>query len=143
MRVGDVLISVNEREVSTPQEVEFSPDGKRIGDRVILEVFRNDISYYFTETLAPSYSSTYMVIVFVVGCLFFSLGVFVYFQRPFDKGARVFHLSFRETNSPAPDSTLSTTLLLLMTEESRSAANPVKDVHLPYIFLNTATINRP
>jgi signal transduction histidine kinase len=91
LRVGDVLISVNEREVSTPQEVEFILDGKRIGDRVILDIVRNDISYYFTETLVPYYSSTYMVIMFVVGCLFFSLGVFVYFQRPFDKGARVFH----------------------------------------------------
>jgi signal transduction histidine kinase len=91
LRAGDIITSVNGVAVRAPEEIEFYLDGRRIGESVLLEVRRDDEHQLFTVDLTPYYSSTYMVIMFVVGSLFFSLGVFVCLQRYHDRAARLFH----------------------------------------------------
>ncbi len=89
----DKLLSIDMKPVSSATTMDFILDAYRIGDTVDIEAERNTISFVYDITLTKYYDSTYLIIVIIVGLLYWGIAVFVVVKKPEDKAARVFHFA--------------------------------------------------
>lgn len=87
----DKLVSIDAKPVSSATSLDFILDAYRIGDTVDIEAERNTISFVYDITLTKYYDFTYLIIVIIVGLLYWGIAVIVLVKRPGDKAARVFH----------------------------------------------------
>jgi signal transduction histidine kinase len=100
----DILLAVNDHPVKNIEALEFILDGLFSGDIAELTVMRENEIISVYAVLTPYYTPAYIVIMLIVGGLYFIMGVFVRIRRPDEKGARVFYFA-----------TLSVAAIIMMT----------------------------
>ena len=93
LQISDIIQSVNGQTVSLPEDIEFLTDGLQIKDPVLIEIERNGIPRTVMIELQPFFGVQYVIIISIVGILFFGIGVFVLIKRPDDPAAYFFHWS--------------------------------------------------
>lgn len=91
LHVGDSIVSIDGFTVSSNDDIEFICDGLEIGDIVSVNIIRNGVIQQRFIPLAACYGSRYVVVILLVGALFFFLGIFVLVKRPTDRAAQVYH----------------------------------------------------
>jgi signal transduction histidine kinase len=88
---GDTLLTLNGVPLSVVEDAEFLLDMRAVGDSVHLSLVRDNIRRDVTVATTRFYSSVYVVIISIIALLFFLVGIFVYYRRPADYSALIFH----------------------------------------------------
>lgn len=92
VKEGDVILSWQDRELSTPEEAEFLSDLSSIGDTVVVTVTREGISRVAAVKLVPFYPSPrYVIITTFVGLAMWGLGIYVLWTGWRTLAGRVLH----------------------------------------------------
>ncbi len=92
VREGDALLQIDGRSISNPEDVEFLLDGLHVGDQVSLLCSGPEGDYIVKTSLQHYYGVPYLCTVIFVSTLFFGVGLVVFWRRPDDPAARVYHL---------------------------------------------------
>jgi signal transduction histidine kinase len=87
----DTLKIIDTYPVQSVDELEMITDSRRIGDKVDLSISRFDEDFLLSVPLNAFYSLSYILIVLIVGIIFFFHGLFVLIKRPEDHSAKVYH----------------------------------------------------
>lgn len=139
---GDIILDIDGHNVFTIEDIEFILDSYAIGQQAAFLVERNGMKTTLSVELESYNSITYLIVLFIVGCIFFALGVFVLKKRPAgDLVALIFHwicitvsvhilTTFgRYTINPiVPGYTLRIIFMLA------SAFTPILFLHLSFLF---------
>lgn len=91
LQKGDIIIVLDNQKVTNIEDLEFICDSHRIGDDLIIEVLRKENEIAASIKLVPYNSISYLIILFIVGCIFFFLGLFVLTRAPDDNVSNIFH----------------------------------------------------
>lgn len=89
--LNDKIIAIEGKRVSTIESVEFVLDGKGIGETIALRIENAGLIRLELVPTSTFYTTRYVIIVTLIGLLFFIIGVLVYLKKPEDKAALVFH----------------------------------------------------
>lgn len=87
----DRIVTINDKPVSSPTELEFILDRYRIGETVTVKVEREGEHLVFAAQLTPFFSKSYNIIVSIVGLFYFFIAIVVLVKRPDDRAGVVFH----------------------------------------------------
>jgi len=88
---GDDLISVDNNHFSKWEEIEFYLDGKKIGDSVQIQLNSDGKIFSVEVSLTKYYSLFDLVIIALVGLIFFVMGVIVRIKASDNFSAHIFH----------------------------------------------------
>jgi signal transduction histidine kinase len=91
LKPGDELISVDSNQFSKWEEIEFYLDGKKIGDSVQLQLNSDGKIISAEVSLTKYYSLFDLVIIALVGLIFFVMGVIVRIKASDNFSAHIFH----------------------------------------------------
>ena len=87
----DTLKIIDTFAINSVDELEVITDSKKINDIVDLLIARSGQVISISLKLKSFYSFSYIIIVFIVGIIFFFHGLFVIIKRPDDQAARIYH----------------------------------------------------
>jgi signal transduction histidine kinase len=87
----DRIVSIDDKPVASPTELEFILDRYRIGDRVDVTVERDSEMIILSTELTAFFKTSYIYIVLFVGLFYLFVAILVIVKRPENKAARVFH----------------------------------------------------
>lgn len=90
---GDIIVTVDGIAVDNATAYETILDEHAVGDEVTLGIKRGLETKTVTLPLDRFYSTIYLVLIVLIGTLFFSLGVLVMWKRPHDDASLIFHLA--------------------------------------------------
>lgn len=88
---GEFVKSIDGIRVQNVEDIEFILDARQVGEFLDFEIDGTEGTQIVAIPLTHYYSVLYIVIASIVGLLFFLIGVFVFYHRPDDKAAVLFH----------------------------------------------------
>jgi len=91
INAGDEIISIDNLQFSKWEEVELYLDGKNIGDTVEIRLNRNGVIKSEIVQLKKYYNLFDLIIISLVGLIFFVMGVFVRIRASDNYSAHIFH----------------------------------------------------
>ena len=94
LRDGDMIISIEDNEVKSKEEIEILLDGKAPGEDVFISVLRSGNILTEKINLTNFYSTFYIIVATVVGLVFFLVAIFVFLKCDNFKLGKTFHWSF-------------------------------------------------
>jgi signal transduction histidine kinase len=97
MREGDIILSLNGKSVDILEDIEFICDGLQIGDKVILNIQRNQQVFPIESVLTPYYNFRYIIIVLLFGSFQLFLGFYIIRKKRNDPSAIALHWSLFST----------------------------------------------
>ncbi len=138
---SDTVVAVNGLTVCFPKDVEFVLDGLRIGEQATFGLRSNGVTVSRVVELVPFYAKPYFFIQLAVGCLFFSLGIFVLAKRPEEESALAFHwaslsvaLLIMTTSNRFPADFLGLSRVLDFLYSAAAAFAPALFAHFSLVF---------
>ena len=90
-RKGDVLLKLNTISVRRIEDIEYICDGFRVGDSVSVKLVRAGNHLSVKAALTRYYSLSFIILMSIVGALFFVLGLFVFLKLSDKHEAHVYH----------------------------------------------------
>ncbi len=87
--IGDTLISINERKLTSQDEVEVFLDGYKPGSFVQINYLKNGNIFSTPVKLIKFYSIFYIITAYLAGFLLIVIGTFVILKKPDNKPARL------------------------------------------------------
>lgn len=92
IKAREAILAINGHRISRVDDVEFMFDRDTIGDHVTLTVLGSAGIRQEEFVLVRYYGVAYLVIVIFVSGLYFVVGILVFWRKPDDRAAWVFHL---------------------------------------------------
>ncbi|MCW8849267.1 MAG: ATP-binding protein [Melioribacteraceae bacterium] len=90
-KTGDIILSLDGKNIKTIEEIEIYLDGKRINDSIAVKIMREN-QILESELITTRYYSTfYTVVALIVGLMFLLVGVIVYLKCDIKLTAFVLH----------------------------------------------------
>ena len=94
LRIGDQLLTIENHQLKTKEEIEIFLDGRVIGEDIKLSILRSGKIVIGQITLSRFYTTIYGLIATFVGILFFIVAIIVFLKCDKTDIAVVFHWSF-------------------------------------------------
>ncbi len=91
LRKGDLILKVDGQPITKSPELEFLLDNKKAGQQVSFLVQRKNKKFLLSLNLVPRYNVRFVIINLLLGLFFWAVGIFVLWQKPNKKDARIFY----------------------------------------------------